>query len=76
MRVHDQPLSATLGTQLCPRNHAAMAKPAPDAFRGFSPQALKFLRELFRDLLKKNNDRAWFAPKELYAAHREASTFT
>jgi uncharacterized protein (DUF2461 family) len=53
-----------------------MAKPAPHAFRGFSPQALKFLRELFRDLLKKNNDRAWFAPKELYAAHREASTFT
>lgn len=31
-------------------------------FTGFSPQALKFLREL-----KKNNDRAWFAPrKELY----------
>jgi uncharacterized protein (TIGR02453 family) len=32
------------------------------AFTGFSPQALKFLRDL-----KKNNDRAWFAPrKELY----------
>jgi uncharacterized protein (DUF2461 family) len=47
-------------------------KAGTSAFRGFSPQALKFLR----DLLKKNNDRAWFAPKELYAAHREASTFT
>lgn len=33
-----------------------------DAFTGFSPQALKFLRDL-----KKNNDRAWFVPrKELY----------
>jgi len=32
------------------------------AFNGFSPQALKFLRDL-----KKNNDRAWFTPrKELY----------
>lgn len=31
-------------------------------FTGFSPHALKFLRDL-----KKNNDRAWFAPrKELY----------
>jgi uncharacterized protein (TIGR02453 family) len=31
-------------------------------FTGFSPQALKFLRDL-----KKNNERAWFAPrKELY----------
>lgn len=39
-----------------------MAKAATDAFTGFSPQALKFLRDL-----KKNNDRAWFAPrKELY----------
>lgn len=40
-----------------------MAKaPSDDAFTGFSPQALKFLRDL-----KKNNDRAWFAPrKELY----------
>ncbi|HEY2474552.1 MAG TPA: DUF2461 domain-containing protein [Candidatus Cybelea sp.] len=39
-----------------------MAKPAADTFTGFSLQALKFLRDL-----KKNNDRAWFAPrKELY----------
>jgi uncharacterized protein (TIGR02453 family) len=39
-----------------------MAKGTVDAFTGFSPQALKFLRGL-----KKNNDRAWFAPrKELY----------
>lgn len=39
-----------------------MAKAAPDTFTGFSPQALKFLRDL-----KKHNDRAWFAPrKELY----------
>ncbi len=33
-----------------------------DRFSGFSPEALKFLRGL-----KKNNDRAWFAPrKEIY----------
>jgi uncharacterized protein (TIGR02453 family) len=33
-----------------------------DAFTGFSSQALRFLRDL-----KRNNDRAWFAPrKELY----------
>ena len=33
-----------------------------ERFNGFSPQALKFLRDL-----RKNNDRAWFAPrKELY----------
>jgi uncharacterized protein (TIGR02453 family) len=33
-----------------------------DNFTGFSPQAIKFLRDL-----KKNNERAWFAPrKELY----------
>lgn len=39
-----------------------MAKAPADAFTGFSPQGLKFLRHL-----KKNNDRAWFAPrKELY----------
>jgi uncharacterized protein (TIGR02453 family) len=39
-----------------------MAKAAADTFTGFSPQALKFLRDL-----KKNNDRSWFAPrKELY----------
>lgn len=39
-----------------------MAKATVNEFPGFSPQALKFLREL-----KKNNDRAWFAPrKELY----------
>lgn len=39
-----------------------MAKAAVDKFNGFSPQALKFLRDL-----EKNNDRAWFAPrKELY----------
>jgi uncharacterized protein (TIGR02453 family) len=39
-----------------------MARATVDAFTGFSPQALKFLRDL-----KKNNDRAWFAPrKELY----------
>ncbi|HTA54961.1 MAG TPA: DUF2461 domain-containing protein [Candidatus Acidoferrales bacterium] len=39
-----------------------MAKAAVETFTGFSPQALKFLRDL-----KKNNDRAWFAPrKELY----------
>jgi len=30
-----------------------------DRFDGFSPQALKFLREL-----KKNNDRAWFQPRK------------
>jgi uncharacterized protein (TIGR02453 family) len=43
-------------------NHVAMAKATADTFTGFSPQALKFLRDL-----KKNNDRAWFAPrKELY----------
>jgi uncharacterized protein (TIGR02453 family) len=39
-----------------------MARATADTFTGFSPQALKFLRDL-----KKNNDRAWFAPrKELY----------
>lgn len=39
-----------------------MAKATADTFTGFSPQALKFLRDL-----KKNNDRAWFGPrKELY----------
>lgn len=39
-----------------------MAKPAAETFYGFSAQGLKFLRDL-----KKNNDRAWFAPrKELY----------
>ncbi|HEY6325734.1 MAG TPA: DUF2461 domain-containing protein [Candidatus Cybelea sp.] len=39
-----------------------MANATPEKFTGFSPQALKFLRDL-----KKNNDRAWFAPrKELY----------
>lgn len=33
-----------------------------DRFAGFSPQALRFLRDL-----KKNNDRAWFQPrKEIY----------
>jgi uncharacterized protein (TIGR02453 family) len=33
-----------------------------EKFRGFSPQALRFLRDL-----KKNNDRAWFqAHKEIY----------
>src|SRR5579864_7585977 len=33
-----------------------------EEFSGFSSQALRFLRDL-----KKNNDRAWFAPrKELY----------
>jgi uncharacterized protein (TIGR02453 family) len=39
-----------------------VAKAAADGFSGFSAPALKFLRDL-----KKNNDRAWFAPrKELY----------
>jgi uncharacterized protein (TIGR02453 family) len=39
-----------------------MAKATAERFSGFSAQALKFLRDL-----KKNNDRAWFAPrKELY----------
>jgi uncharacterized protein (TIGR02453 family) len=39
-----------------------MAKARVETFTGFSPQALRFLRDL-----KKNNDRAWFAPrKELY----------
>ncbi|MBV8067257.1 MAG: DUF2461 domain-containing protein [Candidatus Eremiobacteraeota bacterium] len=39
-----------------------MAKPAVETFTGFSARALKFLRDL-----KKNNDRAWFAPrKEVY----------
>lgn len=39
-----------------------MAKAAVETFTGFSPQAVKFLRDL-----KKNNDRAWFVPrKELY----------
>lgn len=39
-----------------------MARATADAFTGFTPRALKFLREL-----KKNNDRAWFAlRKELY----------
>jgi uncharacterized protein (TIGR02453 family) len=39
-----------------------MARASTDSFPGFSPQALKFLRDL-----KRNNDRAWFAPrKELY----------
>lgn len=39
-----------------------MAKAMGEAFTGFSPQALKFLRDL-----KRNNDRAWFTPrKELY----------
>lgn len=36
-----------------------MAKATVDRFTGFSPQALKFLRDL-----KKNNDRAWFAPRK------------
>jgi uncharacterized protein (TIGR02453 family) len=39
-----------------------MPKATVEAFTGFSPQALKFLRDL-----KKNNNRAWFAPrKDLY----------
>jgi len=39
-----------------------VAKATAETFSGFSAQALKFLRDL-----KKNNDRAWFAPrKELY----------
>jgi uncharacterized protein (TIGR02453 family) len=39
-----------------------MQKTTANGFTGFSPQALKFLREL-----KENNERAWFAPrKELY----------
>jgi uncharacterized protein (TIGR02453 family) len=39
-----------------------MAKATTETFTGFSPQALKFLRDL-----KKNNERAWFGPrKELY----------
>jgi uncharacterized protein (TIGR02453 family) len=39
-----------------------MARATIEAFAGFSPRALKFLRGL-----QKNNDRAWFAPrKELY----------
>jgi uncharacterized protein (TIGR02453 family) len=39
-----------------------MAKATAATFSGFSPQALKFLRDL-----KKHNERAWFAPrKELY----------
>lgn len=41
-----------------------MAKATVATFSGFSPQALKFLRDL-----KKNNDREWFMPrKELYEA--------
>jgi uncharacterized protein (TIGR02453 family) len=40
----------------------AATPPVIETFSGFSAQALKFLRDL-----KKNNDRAWFAPrKELY----------
>ncbi len=39
-----------------------MVKVTPEKFSGFSPQALKFLRDL-----KKNNDRAWFTTrKEIY----------
>jgi len=39
-----------------------VANVAAESFSGFSARALKFLRDL-----KKNNDRAWFAPrKELY----------
>ena len=39
-----------------------MKAATPESFTGFSSQALRFLRDL-----KKNNDRAWFAPrKELY----------
>ncbi len=39
-----------------------MAKVTGDKFTGFSPHALKFLRDL-----KKNNDRAWFgARKEIF----------
>jgi uncharacterized protein (TIGR02453 family) len=39
-----------------------MAKATIEAFTGFSPQALKFLRDL-----RKSNHRAWFVPrKELY----------
>jgi uncharacterized protein (TIGR02453 family) len=39
-----------------------MKTAAENAFTGFSPQALRFLRDL-----KKHNDRAWFAPrKEFY----------
>lgn len=57
----DECLSARLGKCLG-RTDVAMAKAATDVFTGFSPQALKFLRDL-----KKNNDRAWFASrKELY----------
>jgi uncharacterized protein (TIGR02453 family) len=36
-----------------------MAKATVDKFTGFSPRALKFLRDL-----KKNNDRAWFVPRK------------
>ncbi len=36
-----------------------MAKATVDKFTGFSPQALKFLRDL-----KKNNDGTWFAPRK------------
>jgi uncharacterized protein (TIGR02453 family) len=37
-------------------------RPATEKFQGFSPQALRFLRDL-----KKNNDRVWFqANKEIY----------
>lgn len=45
-----------------PPRLALVARVTRDDFPGFSAQALKFLRDL-----KKNNDRAWFAPrKELY----------
>ena len=39
-------------------------KPSADRFSGFSPTALKFLRDL-----AKNNDRTWFVPrKDIYEA--------
>ena len=39
-----------------------MPKTTVESFTGFTPQALKFLRDL-----KKNNDRSWFVPrKEFY----------
>lgn len=36
-------------------------RPAARAFSGFSPEALKFLRDL-----AKHNDRAWFAPRKTF----------
>jgi len=50
------------GPTLAPGNFSAMRRTSSERFTGFSPSALRFLRDL-----AKNNDRAWFAPrKEFY----------